>query len=117
MAGVLYHWGFAAAQSRVLWFCAGGLHHGDYCAARYGSTDAGAGGDAVVVAAPLLDDATGGRVHRCPGCGYEYDEVTGDEREGFAAGTPWSDVPATWCCPDCGVRDKLDFVVVPVVGS
>jgi alkane 1-monooxygenase len=26
-------------------------------------------------------------------------------------------VPDTWCCPDCGVRDKVDFVAVPVVGS
>jgi alkane 1-monooxygenase len=47
---------------------------------------------------------------RCPGCGYTYDVVTGDEREGFAAGTPWADVPDSWCCPDCGVREKVDFV-------
>jgi alkane 1-monooxygenase len=47
---------------------------------------------------------------RCPGCGYTYDVVTGDEREGFAAGTAWADVPDTWCCPDCGVREKVDFV-------
>ena len=33
----------------------------------------------------------------------------GDEREGFAAGTAWAD-PRRWCCPDCGVRDKVDFV-------
>ena len=38
--------------------------------------------------------------------------VTGDEREGFAAGTAWADVPDSWCCPDCGVRDKVDFVPV-----
>ena len=67
--------------------------------------------------APLLTTAAGGRVHRCTGCGYEYDEVTGDEREGLAAGTSWGDVPESWCCPDCGVREKRDFVVVPVVGS
>jgi alkane 1-monooxygenase len=47
---------------------------------------------------------------RCPGCGYTYDVTTGDEHEGFAAGTAWADIPDTWCCPDCGVRDKLDFV-------
>jgi alkane 1-monooxygenase len=47
---------------------------------------------------------------RCPGCGYTYDVVTGDEREGFAAGTAWADVPDTWCCPDCGVREKVDFI-------
>jgi alkane 1-monooxygenase len=49
---------------------------------------------------------------RCPGCSYTYDVVSGDEREGFAAGTAWADVPDTWCCPDCGVRDKVDFVPV-----
>ena len=47
---------------------------------------------------------------RCPGCGYEYDELRGDPREGFPAGTPWLAVPESWCCPDCGVRDKADFV-------
>jgi len=47
---------------------------------------------------------------QCPGCGYTYDVVTGDEREGFAAGTAWAEVPDRWCCPDCGVREKVDFV-------
>ncbi len=49
---------------------------------------------------------------RCPGCGYTYDVTRGDEREGFAAGTAWADVPDSWCCPDCGVREKVDFVPV-----
>ena len=49
---------------------------------------------------------------RCPGCDYVYDVEVGDEREGFAAGTAWADVPADWCCPDCGVREKVDFVPV-----
>ena len=49
---------------------------------------------------------------RCPGCAYTYDVIVGDEREGFAAGTAWSEIPDTWCCPDCGVRDKVDFVAV-----
>jgi alkane 1-monooxygenase len=47
---------------------------------------------------------------RCPGCGYVYDASVGAPREGFPAGTPWSAVPDTWCCPDCGVREKQDFV-------
>ena len=34
----------------------------------------------------------------------------GDEHEGFAAGTAWADIPESWCCPDCGVREKVDFV-------
>ncbi|HEV7774845.1 MAG TPA: rubredoxin [Conexibacter sp.] len=45
----------------------------------------------------------------CPSCGYVYDEDKGHPREGFPAGTPWSEVPDGWACPDCGVRDKVDF--------
>jgi alkane 1-monooxygenase len=48
---------------------------------------------------------------RCPGCDYVYLEAVGDPREGFPAGTPWSAVPDRWCCPDCGVREKVDFIV------
>jgi alkane 1-monooxygenase len=55
-----------------------------------------------------LRPAYGGQ---CPGCGYVYDEATGAPREGFPAGTPWSAVPDSWPCPDCGVREKADFVV------
>ncbi len=47
--------------------------------------------------------------YRCPGCGYVYDEVTGEPREGFPAGTPWQQVPDDWTCPDCAVREKPDF--------
>jgi len=52
---------------------------------------------------------------RCPGCDYVYDVATGDEHEGFAAGTAWADIPDSWCCPDCGVREKVDFVPVEKV--
>jgi alkane 1-monooxygenase len=44
-----------------------------------------------------------------PTCGYVYDEQHGHPREGFPPGTPWSEVPDDWACPDCGVRDKVDF--------
>jgi alkane 1-monooxygenase len=71
--------------------------------ARYGGTGTG---DAVV--ADSRGDATAGGM--CPGCGYVYDEKAGDPREGFPAGTPWADIPDSWCCPDCGVREKIDFV-------
>jgi alkane 1-monooxygenase len=54
---------------------------------------------------------------RCPGCGYTYDVETGNEHEGFAAGTAWADIPDTWCCPDCGVREKVDFEPVERVTS
>ncbi|MGB3333448.1 MAG: rubredoxin [Mycobacterium sp.] len=45
----------------------------------------------------------------CPGCGYVYDEAAGEPREGFSAGTPWQQIPDDWTCPDCAVREKLDF--------
>ena len=47
---------------------------------------------------------------RCPGCSYTYEVAVGNELEGFAAGTAWKDIPDDWCCPDCGVREKVDFV-------
>lgn len=52
-------------------------------------------------------------VHVCPECGYAYDEQAGHPREGFPPGTPWSEVPDHWTCPDCGVIDKLDFADGP----
>ncbi len=52
---------------------------------------------------------------RCPGCGYTYEVEAGNELEGFAAGTAWKDIPDDWCCPDCGVREKVDFV--PLTGA
>ena len=58
--------------------------------------------------------AGGTVVATCPGCGYSYDERRGDPREGFAAGTAFASIPDTWCCPDCGVRDKVDFLVAHV---
>lgn len=48
--------------------------------------------------------------YRCEVCDYVYDEARGEPREGFAAGTPWAEVPDDWCCPDCGVREKIDFL-------
>jgi rubredoxin len=48
--------------------------------------------------------------YRCEVCDYVYDETAGEPREGFPAGTPWTDVPDDWCCPDFGVREKVDFL-------
>ena len=44
------------------------------------------------------------------GRGFVYEVAAGCEHEGFAAGTAWADIPEDWCCPDCGVREKIDFV-------
>jgi alkane 1-monooxygenase len=54
---------------------------------------------------------TGGQTSRyqCTDCGFVYDEAQGCPREGFAPGTRWSQIPDDWACPDCAVRDKVDF--------
>ncbi|MET0468038.1 MAG: rubredoxin [Aeromicrobium sp.] len=46
----------------------------------------------------------------CPNCEYVYDEAYGHPREGWPAGTPFADIDADWTCPDCGVREQVDFV-------
>ena len=48
----------------------------------------------------------------CPNCGNHYSEAAGLPREGFPPGTPWSAIPDSWQCSDCGVRDKVDFLPV-----
>ncbi|WP_435867696.1 rubredoxin, partial [Corynebacterium variabile] len=49
-------------------------------------------------------------VYQCPGCDYRIDTAVGDSSEGFGPGFDWdSEVPEDWFCPDCGVRDKVDF--------
>lgn len=44
----------------------------------------------------------------CVVCGLIYDEALGWPDDGIAPGTPWSEVPDDWLCPDCGVS-KSDF--------
>lgn len=50
--------------------------------------------------------------YTCPECGRIYDEAVGDEREGFPPGTLLTEIPDDWTCPDCGVRDRYDYVPV-----
>lgn len=47
--------------------------------------------------------------YQCTDCGYIYNEATGCEHEGFPPGTAWSQIPDDWPCPDCAVREKIDF--------
>ena len=48
--------------------------------------------------------------YQCPGCGYVYDEVTGDDHEGYPPGFLFDSLPDDFVCPDCSVRYKEDFV-------
>ena len=36
---------------------------------------------------------------------------------GLPAGHAWSEVPDDWACPDCGVRDKVDFEPVELTAT
>jgi len=47
---------------------------------------------------------------RCPECGYQYDEDSGDTHEGYKPGTKFESLPDDFACPDCAVRFKDDFV-------
>ena len=47
---------------------------------------------------------------QCIVCGFVYDEEEGWEEDGIPPGTAWDDVPDDWACPDCGVREKVDFI-------
>lgn len=53
------------------------------------------------------------KTYLCIVCGFVYDEASGRPEDGIAPGTPWSDVPQDWACPDCGVA-KADFEVVEI---
>jgi alkane 1-monooxygenase len=79
---------------------------------RYGATSR-VRTPAGTATASALDPGTEVLAARCPGCEYVYEVAAGDEHEGFAAGTAWADVPEDWTCPDCGVREKVDFVPCP----
>ena len=49
----------------------------------------------------------------CLICGWIYDEALGVPEDGIAPGTPWSEVPINWTCPECGAR-KEDFEMVNI---
>ncbi|MAM00501.1 MAG: alkane 1-monooxygenase [Alteromonadaceae bacterium] len=78
--------------------------------ARWGVEDR-TGGEVPLVetAEETAAASTEAKAWHCPGCGYVYRQSEGCEAEGFSPGTAFSLIPDDWCCPDCGVRDKVDF--------
>jgi alkane 1-monooxygenase len=72
-------------------------------------------GERVRAGAAQAGSAPTHKQFQCTDCGYIYDESVGCEREGFPPGTRWSQIPDDWPCPDCAVREKVDFV--PVAGG
>jgi len=49
------------------------------------------------------------KLHVCNGCGYEYDQETGDADGAIRPGTPWDQIPEEWVCPVCG-EAKSGFI-------
>jgi len=47
----------------------------------------------------------------CKICWYVYDPATGDEYWQIPPGTPFSQLPEHWTCPECGGR-KDGFMVI-----
>lgn len=52
-----------------------------------------------------IDDMT---KYECLVCGHIYDPAIGDEESGIPPGTPFTELPDDWVCPDCGA-EKEDF--------
>ena len=46
--------------------------------------------------------------YECLVCGHIYDPAVGDEESGIPPGTPFSELPDDWICPDCGA-EKAEF--------
>ncbi|MEJ2434640.1 MAG: rubredoxin, partial [Pseudolabrys sp.] len=42
------------------------------------------------------------KAYMCVVCGFVYEEEQGLPSEGIAPGTPWSEIPPNWVCPECG---------------
>jgi len=49
--------------------------------------------------------------YQCPDCAYVYDEVLGDNHQGYPAGTLFTDLPEDFVCPWCYVQEKEDFIL------
>ena len=82
------------------------------CLARYGAPPSAAptAASVAVPAARVPPVAAEAAAYRCPGCGYPTTSRRATRARASPPGTPWAAVPESWCCPDCGVRDKVDFV-------
>ncbi len=51
----------------------------------------------VVMGATLSDETS----LKCRACGWVYDPQKGEPNQGVVAGTPWSQVPDSFLCPEC----------------
>ena len=60
-------------------------------------------------AQPAAAPADLGPKMQCSVCMWIYDPASGEETQNVAPGTPWSDVPADFLCPECSMgKDVFD---------
>lgn len=57
-----------------------------------------------------VDEAS--RRYRCTTCYHIYDPAEGDPDSGIPPGTPFSELPDDWFCPQCGAI-KSDYEPMP----
>ena len=44
---------------------------------------------------------------QCTVCDYIYDPAVGEPDDEIAPGTPFSEVPEDWLCPECGAGKDM----------
>src|SRR4028119_382137 len=49
--------------------------------------------------------------YECRSCGYVYEPSRGDSNRDVPPGTPFTELPADWRCPVCGVRTSQFYNV------
>jgi len=51
----------------------------------------------------VTEGAGAGDRYVCLECNYVYDPAKGDKKGGIPPGTPFTKLPKTWRCPECGI--------------
>ncbi|QJB36618.1 rubredoxin [Chitinophaga oryzae] len=63
---------------------------------------------------PVAPAGSGKKVHQCVACLTVYDEAVGDEEQQVPSGTPFAELPDSYCCSVCEA-DKDTFREVPAI--
>jgi len=50
----------------------------------------------------IRESMTDSPKYQCNICGYVYDPAVGDPSQSVEPGTPFSELPDDWTCPECG---------------
>lgn len=56
---------------------------------------------------PAIPSSTVSQKMVCTVCNWVYDPAMGEPNQGVAVGTCWSDISATFLCPECGLGKEV----------